>query len=65
MQTLAVVALYFFTAFGPGFVLGLLMANRLYGRGKPFYMDIHKEKIKQAEAYNAQWHPTQERWQKN
>jgi hypothetical protein len=56
--------MYLIGAFGPGFVIGLLIANLMRGRGQPTYMDIHQQKTKQAAEHNAQWHPSQERWQK-
>jgi len=64
LQSLALVALYAILGFGPGFVAGLLTANALFGRGKPIYMDVHKQAIKNAAQHNAQWHPSNEKWRK-
>jgi len=64
IQTFALITLYFILGFGPGFVAGLLTANTLFGRGKPVYMDLHKEAIKKAAKHNAQWHPSNEKWRK-
>lgn len=63
LQTLLFVVLYFFLGFGPGFVIGILIANRLFAPGQATYMEVHEEKKKAAAQHNAQWHPTHERWQ--
>lgn len=63
LRTLTFVALYLIVGAGPGFVFGLLLANRLFGEG-PIYMDDHKAKIKLAIEHNAQWHPKNDRWKK-
>jgi hypothetical protein len=57
----AFIFLYFFIGFGPGFVLGLMLANRIFGEGLT-YMDTHRENIKKASEHNAQWKPDNERW---
>jgi hypothetical protein len=62
-QYLGFVALYLFLGFGPGFLVGMLLANRLAGRGKQSIFDSHIESKKEAAQHNAQWHPTNERWQ--
>lgn len=56
--------LYLFVGFGPGFIIGMLLANFLVGRGKPIFMDVHEENKKRAAQHNAQWNPTHERWQR-
>lgn len=63
-QAFALVTLYGMLGFGPGFVTGLLTANAIFGRGKPIYMDLHKQAIKNAAQHNAQWHPSNEKWRK-
>lgn len=63
LRGLAFVVLYLITGAGPGFISGLLLANRLFGEG-PIYMDDHKAKIKLAVEHNAQWNPKNERWRK-
>lgn len=63
MRALTFIALYLMVGAGPGFILGLLLANRLFGAG-PIYMDDHQAKIKQAIEHNAQWHPRNDRWKK-
>lgn len=55
--------LYIIVGAGPGFVAGILLANRFFGEG-PIYMDDHRAKIKQAIEHNAQWHPKNDRWKK-
>ena len=62
MQALSFIVLYGILGFGPGFVAGLLAANWVFGRGKPVYMDLHKQAIKDAAQHNAQWHPSNEKW---
>ena len=62
IRLIAVVTLYFFLGFGPGFIIGVLLANAITGRGKPLLMDVHAETVKRAGAHNSQWHPDDERW---
>lgn len=64
MRAFAFIVLYVYLGFGPGFVLGLVMANALFGRGAPTYAQVHKTAIQEATQHNAQWDPTHERWQK-
>lgn len=64
LHTLAYVLLYVIVGFGPGFVLGMIVANTLFGRGQPTYMQLHEENKKRAAQHNAQWAPSHERWQK-
>lgn len=63
-ETLAFVVLYFFIGFGPGFILGILIANRFFAPGQSTYMEVHQERKKVAAQHNAQWHPSHERWQR-
>jgi hypothetical protein len=64
LQAFLVVVLYFIFGFGPGFIVGVWIANRFGGGGKkqPLRIDQHKEQIEKAAAHNAQWHPDHERW---
>lgn len=64
LNSLAFVALYVLIGFGPGFVLGMLLANRLFAKGQPAYFETHQQAIKAAAQHNAQWAPSNERWQK-
>lgn len=64
LNSLGFVVLYIILGFGPGFILGLLLANRLLAKGQPTYMDTHHEAIQRAGQHNAQWAPSNERWQK-
>ncbi|MEX1997746.1 MAG: hypothetical protein WEA04_03700 [Candidatus Andersenbacteria bacterium] len=63
LHSFAFVVLYFITGFGPGFILGMILANAIFGRGRPAYIDSHQEAIKRAAQHNAQWAPSNERWQ--
>lgn len=62
LRALAFVVLYVVIGFGPGFIMGILLANRLLGKGRPTYMELHEEKMEKAFEHNAQWDPTNERW---
>lgn len=64
MRAFGFIALYIYIGFGPGFIVGLLAANALFGRGAPTYAQSHQTAIQQATQHNAQWDPTNERWQK-
>ena len=64
MRAFGFIVLYVYIGFGPGFVLGLLAANALFGRGSPTYADSHQKAIQAATQHNAQWDPSHERWQK-
>jgi hypothetical protein len=62
LRNVAFVLLYFVIGFGPGFVVGVLLANRFTGKDKPMRMEKHNENIQQAGQHNAQWHPDNPRW---
>jgi len=64
MRAFAFIVLYVYVGFGPGFILGMLTANFFFGRGSPTYADSHRDAIREAAQHNAQWDPTNERWQK-
>ena len=63
VQAIGFIVLYLLLGFGPGFVVGMLIANRLFGRGAPTYMDKHEAEKAKALQHNNQWHPDNERWQ--
>ena len=63
LKTLAFIVLYVFIGFGPGFIVGLLLANHIYGKNHPVRMDIHNDNIEKAIEHNKQWHPDNPRWQ--
>lgn len=54
--------LYIYLGFGPGFILGLLTANWLFGRHFPAYYQLHKKAAGEAAQHNTQWNPANERW---
>lgn len=56
------VGLYIVIGFGPGFIIGLVIGNWVFGRGAPRYMDAHAEKAEAAAKHNAQWDPASEKW---
>lgn len=58
----AFVILYLFIGFGPGFVFGILLANRIWGRGEPSQKQISEEGVEKGIAHNQQWHPDEDRW---
>lgn len=64
LRMLAFVVLYAFVGFGPGFVVGLLAANAIFGKGKPYIYLEHEENKKSAAQHNAQWNPSNPRWRK-
>jgi hypothetical protein len=49
--------------FGPGFILGIIVANQFFGHGRTF-LETHEEALRQAGEHNAQWNPAHERWEK-
>jgi len=64
LRALSFVILYVLVGFGPGFIVGVLLANRTIGRRNPLRMDKHQEAIEQAAEHNKQWRPDDPRWQK-
>ena len=64
LRAFAFIVLYVYVGFGPGFVLGMLVANAIFGRGAPTYAQSHQDAIREATQHNAQWDPAHERWQK-
>lgn len=64
LRIITIVVAYFVIGFGPGFIVGLLLVNRFVAdREKVTRMDQSADSIKKAIAHNAQWHPSNERWQ--
>lgn len=63
VQAIATVIVYFVIGFGPGFVIGLLLANRIFGKNLPLRMEKNMESIKKAAEHNSQWHPNNPKWQ--
>jgi len=57
------ILIYFIIGFGPGFIVGLLLANRVFGKNLPLRMEKNNESIKKAAEHNSQWHPNNPKWQ--
>lgn len=64
LRLLALVLVYALLGFGPGVILGILVANRLAGYNKEVFMNEGTKKIQKAEKYNEQWNPEHKRWRK-
>lgn len=64
LRLLALVLVYALLGFGPGVILGILVANRLAGYNKEVFMNEGTKKIQKAEKYNEQWNPGHKRWRK-
>jgi hypothetical protein len=62
-QRLLLLVFLLMIGFGPGFVLGMLAANRVFGRGLPIRMEVHQENMRRASEHNAQWDPSNPKWQ--
>ena len=62
IRAVAMVLLYFAIGFGPGFIIGLLLANKLFGKNLPLRMEKNMDSIKRAAEHNSQWHPNNPRW---
>lgn len=63
IKNAAFIVFYFIIGFGPGFIAGILFANRLFGEG-PTMLDTHQESIRKANEHNSQWNPNNDRWKK-
>ncbi len=63
LQAIATALLYFVIGFGPGFIIGLLLANRVFGKNLPLRMEKNIESTKRATEHNNQWHPNNPKWQ--
>lgn len=55
---------YAFVGLGSGFVIGILIANRIWGRGQPTLVQIHRENAAAAREHNELFSPTHPRWKK-
>lgn len=62
VQGIAIALVYFVIGFGPGFILGLLLANRVFGKNLPLRMEKHMSNMQKASEHNSQWHPDNPRW---
>ena len=63
VRNAAFIVFYFIIGFGPGFIAGILLANRIFGEG-PSILDTHITNIQKANEHNAQWHPDNQKWKK-
>ena len=61
---IAIIILHIIIGFGPGFVIGLLLANGLGGREYQHHTEKRSIAVKEAAEHNAQWNPNHERWQR-
>ncbi len=64
LRAIAIVILFMIIGFGPGYILGVLIANRTTASNLPHRIDKHEEDIRKAEEHNKQWNPEDPRWQK-
>ncbi len=62
LRILLLVVFYMIIGFGPGFMLGVLLANRVFAKGNPLRMEKHQQVIQQAVEHNKQWNPNDPRW---
>lgn len=62
LKLIILILLYLLLGFGPGFIIGLMIANRIFGHGKPLRMDSHNLNLAKAAEHNKQWHPEHEKW---
>lgn len=63
LHSLAFILLYFVIGFGPGFIIGMLLANRFTAGDKQLRVEKHNDNIKKAGDHNSQWHPDNTKWQ--
>lgn len=61
-EAFVIILIYFVIGFGPGFITGVLLANRVFGRKLPLRMEKNMESIKKANEHNSQWHPDHPKW---
>ena len=64
LRVIALIMLYILIGFGPGYIVGVILAGKIFGRGQPLRMEKHQEAIQQAVEHNKQWHPDDPRWKK-
>ncbi len=58
----ATLLLFVVIGFGPGFILGVLLANRINGKNKPLRVDVHNKAKQRAAEHNKHWNPEDPRW---
>ncbi len=63
LNSFAVILIYFVIGFGPGFIVGVLLANRFSGKNHPLRMEKQNQNIQKAAEHNSQWHPNNPKWQ--
>ena len=64
LHNAAWIILYVFVGGGPGVVFGLIIANRIWGRGQPTLAQIHREHATAAAEHNKLFDPNHPRWKK-
>lgn len=62
LRNIAFALLYFVIGSGPGFAVGVLLANKFTGKNNPIRMDKHTENIQKARQHNSQWNPNNPKW---
>ncbi len=62
VRVVAIALVYFVTGFGPGFIIGLLLTNRIFGKNLPLRMEKHQSNMQKASEHNSQWHPDNPKW---
>lgn len=63
-HALGLIMFYLITGFGPGVILGFIIANRTGGRHFEHHDHNIEKALRQAAEHNAQWHPEHQRWQR-
>lgn len=63
LQSFAMILIYFVIGFGPGFIVGVLLANRFAGKNHQLRMDKQKQSIQKAAEHNSKWHPNNPKWE--
>lgn len=58
------ILVYGLLGFGPGLIVGILTANRLFAKNNPRREQKHMEAIEKATEHNKQWDPNNPKWQK-
>lgn len=61
-RNLAWIFFYLAIGLGPGFLAGLLISNRIWGRRQPKLTTVHQENMEAAAAHNKQFDPEHPRW---
>ncbi len=62
LRTFGIVFFYFLIGFGPGTVIGMILANKVYAKGQVTHMQSQRADITRANKHNAQWDPNHPRW---